>query len=85
MGWLWTFLREPRNQRLLGWLGGGAVVIVGGIWAVVIYVWPPQEAPTAVCADQGIAIGGSVSGSKINNQVSGGTATAGPCVTDTKK
>jgi len=43
------------------------------------------EGPTAVCADQGIAIGGKVSGSKINNQVSGGTATAGPCVTSSKK
>jgi hypothetical protein len=44
------------------------------------------KSPTAVCADQGIAIGGNVSGStKINNRVSGGTATAGPCVTSPTK
>ena len=85
MGSLWTFLRKPSNQRLLAWLGGGVVVIVSGIWAAVIYVWPPHEMPTAVCADQGIAIGGNVSGSKIDNKVSGGTATAGPCGTSTKK
>jgi hypothetical protein len=85
MGTVWTFLRKPSNQRLLAWLGGGVVVVVSGIWAVVIYVWPPHEGPTAVCADQGIAIGGKVSGSKINNTVSGGTATVGPCVTSSKK
>jgi hypothetical protein len=85
MDTVWTFLRKPSNQRLLAWLGGGVVVIVGGIWAVVIYVWPPHEGPRAVCAEQGIAIGGKVSGSTINNTVSGGTATAGPCVTSGKK
>jgi len=85
VGALWAFLRKPSNQRLLAWLGGGVVVIVSAIWAVVIYVWPHHEAPTAVCADQGIAIGGSVSGSNINNKVSGGTATAGPCLTRPKK
>jgi hypothetical protein len=85
MGAVWAFLRNPSNRRLLSWLGGGAVVIVGGVWAVVTYVWPAHEAPTAVCADQAIVIGGNVSGSKINNKVAGGTASAGPCITDTKK
>jgi hypothetical protein len=85
MGSVWTFLRGPANQRLLSWLGGGAVVFAGGIWAVVTWVWPAHEAPTAVCADQGIAIGGNVSRSKINNKVSGGAATVGPCVTSPKK
>lgn len=84
MGSVWGLLRKPGNQRLLAWLGGGVVVAASGIWAVVIYVWPAHEAPTAVCADQGIAIGGNVSGAKFNNKVSGGTSTAGPCVTSTK-
>jgi hypothetical protein len=83
MGTVRTFLRS--NQRLLAWLGSGLVAVVGAIWAVVIYVWPPHEGPTAVCADQAIAIGGKVSGSTIENKVSGGTATAGPCVTSSKK
>lgn len=82
---VWTFVRKQSNQRLLSWLGGGGVVIAGGLWAVVTYVWPAHETPTAVCADQGIAIGGNVSGSKISNKVSGGTVTAGPCVTSIKK
>jgi hypothetical protein len=85
MGSVWRFLRKPSNRLLLSWLGGGAVVIVGGIWAVVTYVWPAREAPTAVCADRGIAIGGNVSGSKLTNKVSGGATTAEPCVNSTKK
>jgi hypothetical protein len=60
-------------------------VLAGAIWAIVVYVWPPHEEPMAVCADQGIAIGGRVSGSTIENKVSGGTATTGRCVTNTKK
>jgi hypothetical protein len=83
MGTVRTFLRS--NQRLLAWLGSGLVAVVGGIWAVVIYVWPPHEGPTAVCADQSIAIGGKVSGSTISNTVSGSTATAEPCVNSPKK
>jgi hypothetical protein len=84
MGSLLAFLRS--NKPLLSWLSGGVVVIAGGIWAVVTYVWPPHEAATAVCANQGIVIGGSVSSpSSVTNRVTGGTTTAGPCVTETKK
>ena len=43
MGAVWAFLRNPTNRLLLSWLGGGAVVIVGGVWAVVTYVWPAHE------------------------------------------
>jgi hypothetical protein len=85
MGRVWTFLRKPSNRQLLSWFGGGAVLLAWGIWAVVTYVWPAHKGPTAVCADQGIAIGGNVSGSKMNNQISGGTGTAAPCVTIPKK
>ena len=85
MGRVWTFLRKPSNRQLLSWFGGGAVLLAWGIWAVVTYVWPAHEGPTAVCADQGIAIAGRVSGSTIGNKVSGGSATSGPCVTSGKK
>jgi hypothetical protein len=43
------------------------------------------DAPTAVCANQGVAIGGTVTGSTVTNNVTGGTAAIGPCVTSTKK
>jgi hypothetical protein len=44
-----------------------------------------RETPTAVCADQGIAIVGNVSGSTVTNRVSGGTASAGPCANGSPK
>jgi Aldehyde dehydrogenase family len=37
------------------------------------------------CVQQGVKIGGSVSGSTVTNTASGGTMTAGPCVDTSKK
>jgi hypothetical protein len=86
MSSVWTFVQKPSNQRLLSWLGGGGAVAAAGIWAVVTYVWPAHEAPTAECIQQGVKIDGGVSGgSTVSNSVSGGTATVGPCVEATKK
>ena len=86
MSSVWTFVQKPSNQRLLSWLGGGGAVAAAGIWAVVTYVWPAHETPTAECIQQGVKIGGGVSASStVSNSVSGGTATAGPCVEATKK
>src|SRR6266851_3257775 len=67
MGSVWVFLQKPRNRRLLSWFGGGAVVIVGGIWAAVSHVVKAaSDGPTAI---EGVAVGGSVSNSTINNTV----------------
>ena len=86
MSSMWAFLQKSSNQRMLSWLGGGVVVAAGGIWAVATYVWPAHEAsPTTLCAEQGIAIGGGVSGSQITNKASGGAPTSGPCVTSGNK
>jgi hypothetical protein len=53
------------------------VVAAAGIWAVVTYFWPAHETPKVECVQQGVAIGGNVSGSTVTNTASGGTATAG--------
>ncbi len=66
---LWPFLKDPANQKTLGWLGGGVVVAVGGVWAAVKYLIKPSDGGgkgNAVRADRGgIAIGGDVSGGSI--------------------
>ena len=72
---LWGFLRDKGNQRVLGWLGGGLVVAVTGLWAVFVYVFPPgksseakspEPTPPSVQANcGGIAIGRDVTGSTI--------------------
>jgi hypothetical protein len=76
---LWSFISKPGNRAILGWLGGGVVIVAGGVWAVVTFLWPPHEAPTTVCAQQGVAVGGSVSGSTITNTAIG-SSSSGPCV-----
>ena len=43
MGSLWSLLAKPENQKTLSWLGGGAVVVIAGLWAAFVYVFPPRE------------------------------------------
>jgi hypothetical protein len=84
MSSVWTFVRKPSNQRLLSWLGGGGAVAAAGIWAMVTYFWPAHESPKVECVQQGVKIGGNVSGSTVTNTASG-RATSGPCVDSPKK
>jgi hypothetical protein len=72
---LWGFLRDKSNQQVLGWLGGGLVVAVTGLWAAFVYLFPPgksseakspEPTPPSVQANcGGIAIGRDVTGSTI--------------------
>jgi tetratricopeptide (TPR) repeat protein len=32
---LWDFLKDPGNQQVITWLGGGIAAIAGGIWVVI--------------------------------------------------
>jgi hypothetical protein len=84
MSSVWTFVRKPSNQRLLSWLGGGGAVAAAGMWAMVTYFWPAHEFPNVECVQQGVKIGGNVSGSTVTNTASG-RATSGPCVDSPKK
>jgi tetratricopeptide (TPR) repeat protein len=59
---LWSFLKAEENQKLLGWIGGGLVVLGTGLWAVftfyVDHSKPPP--PTTTIVEQkgtGIASG----------------------------
>jgi hypothetical protein len=85
MASLWSFIAKPKNRQVLSWVGGGIVAVAVGAWAVVTYVWPAhhEASPSTNCAQQGVAIGGSVSGSTVTNNVSG-SSSSGPCA-ETKK
>jgi TIR domain len=80
---LWGFLRDKRNQQVLGWLGGGLVVLATGLWAAFVYFFPPvkeakspEATPASVQANcGGIAIGRDVTGSTIT----AGTTTNSDC------
>jgi hypothetical protein len=79
MGGLWSFLAKPNNQKTLTWLGSGAVVVIAGLWTAFVYLFPAKKydaSPPPVCAQQGVAIGGAVSGSTITNTATGSSSTA---------
>lgn len=82
MGSLWPFLSASKNQKTLSWLGAGLVVVAGGGWAVFTYIWPHDEGPKIVCAQQGgVAAGRDASGNTITINGSAQVAMgAKPCV-----
>ena len=83
MNSFWRFLRDKRNQQVLGWLGGGLVVAATGLWVAFVYFFPPLKSPETKASEpvpvnvqadcSGIAIGGNVTGATITT---GGTNTA---------
>jgi hypothetical protein len=72
-----AFLRDESNRALLGWIGGGLVVLATGLWAVFVHFYPapeakpspPQKQIEAECGS--VAIGGDVSGATITAGSSG--------------
>ncbi len=77
----WTWLKDPANQQTLGWIGGGLVAVVGGIWVVVQFFAKKEgdrgSAPSVRADDRGsapnvradrggVAAGGNISNSPIN-------------------
>ena len=73
----WAQLRDEKRRAPISWVAGGLAAIVAAGWVVFTYVWPPGD-DKPVCAQQGVAIGGNVSGSSISNSVSNGTVSM-PC------
>jgi hypothetical protein len=77
MGSLWSFLAKSKNQKTLSWLGGGAVIVIAGLWAAFVYFFPPKtdgEGPrpqvkidaSVKAGDCAIANGGTASGNTVN-------------------
>jgi hypothetical protein len=67
---VWNFIRLKSNRERLAWLGGGAVVVVAGLWTGLVYFFPPDKGGGGggprVDADCGsVAIGGGVTGSTV--------------------
>ncbi|MCS3761015.1 hypothetical protein GGE21_002725 [Bradyrhizobium centrosematis] len=78
MSSLWEFIRQKRNREVLGWLGGGLVVLTTGLWAAIVYFMPPQKrsepGPASVQANcGGVAVGGNISGATITAGATAGS------------
>jgi hypothetical protein len=67
---LWSWLTNAANRDVITWIGGGLVVVIGGVWAVVKFFAKKESsagAARSVRADRGgVAAGGSISNSPIN-------------------
>ena len=61
--WLGGILKDPEKRAVLSWLGGGAVVVAGGIWAVFTFYVEHKDAhdkkggTNITLSGQGIASG----------------------------
>lgn len=71
MGGFWNFIRLKSNRERIAWLGGGAVVVVAGLWTAFVYLVPAKKGEdtggTQINASCGsVAVGGSVSAATIN-------------------
>jgi hypothetical protein len=72
----WSFLLDENNRTVLAWVGGGIVVVVGAIWAVLKFFVSERakEGPSAptVKADQGgVAAGRDIRDSEIDTRGGG--------------
>jgi len=59
---LWQFIRDDTNRTILSWLGGGAVFVITGAWALFIFFHNdkrpiPSPAPVVEHSGPGITSG----------------------------
>lgn len=72
---VWRLLQAKSNRAVLSWLGGGFVVAAAGLWAVMTYIWPPNNkpipTPNVTASGNSVAAGGGISGSTITQHTTG--------------
>ncbi len=86
MNGFWRFLRDRRNQQVLGWLGGGLVVAATGLWVAVVYFFPPVNSPEAKSSEAApVNVQADCGGVAIAGNVTGSTITAGTTASDCGK
>ena len=65
--WLGGILKDPEKRAVLSWLGGGAIVVAGGLWAVFTFYVEHRDAHdkkggTTITVGQGIGQVGEIHG-----------------------
>jgi hypothetical protein len=70
---IWAFVQDPANRALLGWIGGGFVVVIGGFWTAFQFLLSKEKpnaqlAPTVSASNGGVAAGRDISGTTINTR-----------------
>jgi hypothetical protein len=76
---IWDFAKDPANQAVLSWIGGGIAAVAAGIWAVVRFRaksghHKPSRPTVSVSADRGsVAAGGDFKNSPVDIDTRGGS------------
>lgn len=74
---VWTFLGQPKNRALLGWVGSGLAAAAAGLWAVVTFLSAPPSAPSRLRAASSIVGGHDASHNTLTiNGAAGGASSA---------
>jgi hypothetical protein len=73
MGSIWAFLQDESNRTVLGWIGGGIVVVLGGLWTAYKFFSSKQKPktpspPTVSATRGGVAAGRDIGNSKIDTR-----------------
>ena len=70
---IWAYTQDPDHRELIGWIGGGVVVVATALWAVFKFFAAkekpkPPPAPTVSASNGGVAAGGDIRGNTINTR-----------------
>ena len=69
---IWAFLGDETNRAILGWTGGGVVVVAGGLWAAFKFFLPQKKdekkgaSRSNITATHGSVAAETISDSPIN-------------------
>ncbi|MGV1013975.1 MAG: hypothetical protein ACOYB4_03300 [Methyloceanibacter sp.] len=64
---IWTFLEDEGNRNVIAWIGGGLVVVLGGVWAVIRHFMKRRSktAKRVEASDGGVAAGRDIRNSHV--------------------
>jgi hypothetical protein len=69
---MWEFIKDPENRAIISWIGGGAVVIIGGLWAMIKFLLSSgrqrQPSQSISASEGGVAAGRDIREAKIHTR-----------------
>ena len=70
---IWAYIQDPDHRALLGWIGGGVIVIGGSLWTAFAFFAPkdkhnPPPGPNVSASNGGVAAGRDIRGNTINTR-----------------
>jgi len=77
MGGFWQFIGSKSNRARLAWLGGGAIVVIAGLWTAFVYFYPHEGGSGGGVTEISVTIRAGCGSVAINGPVSGAQITAG--------